>query len=99
MSQRRPRRERSRSCAPLADAIARNLASPAPVVSSGTVAEGIEIARPARGRQILAAIRATGGTIVTVTDDQIRAAHTALARSGLYVEPTSAVCWAPRKRA
>jgi threonine synthase len=58
------------------------------------VAEGIAIARPARGAQILAAVRATGGTIVTVTDDQVHAAHAALARAGLYVEPTSAVCWA-----
>jgi hypothetical protein len=58
-----------------------------------TIAEGIAIARPARGAQILAAVRETGGTIVTVTD-QVRVAHTALARAGLYVEPTSAVCWA-----
>jgi threonine synthase len=35
-----------------------------------------------------------GGDLVTVTDDQVRSAHAALARSGLYVEPTAAVCWA-----
>ena len=29
-----------------------------------------------------------------MTDAQIKAAHTALAQAGLYVEPTSAVCWA-----
>ncbi|GAA2568052.1 threonine synthase [Winogradskya consettensis] len=62
--------------------------------ASGTVAEGIAIARPARGAQILSAVRETGGSIVTVTDDQIHSAHTELARAGLYVEPTSAVCWA-----
>jgi threonine synthase len=61
---------------------------------TGTIAEGIAIAKPARGRQIVNAVRNTGGTIVTVTDDQIRAAHTDLAHNGLYVEPTSAVCWA-----
>jgi threonine synthase len=59
-----------------------------------TIAEGIAIARPARGAQILTAVRESGGTIVTVTDDQVRIAHAALARAGLYVEPTSAVCWA-----
>ena len=58
------------------------------------MAEGIAIAHPARGAQIVAAIRDTGGTIVTVTDDEIRAAHAELARDGLYVEPTAAVCWA-----
>jgi threonine synthase len=31
---------------------------------------------------------------VTVTDHQVEAARADLARSGLYVEPTSAVCWA-----
>ena len=65
-----------------------------PVPPQGTVAEGIAIARPARGPQILAAVRATGGTIVTVDDAAINAAHASLARAGLYVEPTSAVCWA-----
>ena len=58
------------------------------------MAEGIAIARPARGAQILDAVRATAGAVVTVTDEQVHAAHAALARSGLYVEPTSAVCWA-----
>jgi threonine synthase len=81
-------------CAPLATAFAEGLPAPAAVTAHGTVAEGIAIARPARGAQILAAVRATGGTIVTVTDDQVHAAHAALARAGLYVEPTSAVCWA-----
>ncbi|MFF5229794.1 threonine synthase [Dactylosporangium sp. NPDC000521] len=81
-------------CAPLATAFAAGLAAPEDAGTQGTVAEGIAIARPARGAQILAAVRATGGDIVTVTDEQVRAAHAALARSGLYVEPTSAVCWA-----
>ncbi|GAA0389087.1 threonine synthase [Streptomyces luteireticuli] len=74
------------ACAPLA--------SPAGITPGPTIAEGIAIARPARGAQILAAVADTGGTVVTVTDDQIRAAHRELARAGLYVEPTSAVCWA-----
>lgn len=59
-----------------------------------TIAEGIAIARPARGAQILAAVRDTGGTIVTVSDGEVRAAHAGLARAGMYVEPTAAVCWA-----
>ena len=47
-----------------------------------------------RGAQILAAVADTGGMFVMVDDDQIRAAHADLALSGLYVEPTAAVCWA-----
>jgi len=81
-------------CAPLARAASLGLTSPVDVASGGTIAEGIAIARPARGAQILAAVADTGGTFVTVDDDQIRAAHADLALAGLYVEPTAAVCWA-----
>jgi threonine synthase len=81
-------------CAPLARAASLGLASPVDVASGGTIAEGIAIARPARGAQILAAVADTGGAFVTVDDDQIRAAHADLALAGLYVEPTAAVCWA-----
>ena len=81
-------------CSPLASAFQRGLAAPDDVASEETIAEGIAIARPARGVQILAAVRGTGGTIVTVTDAQVRAAHAGLAQAGLYVEPTAAACWA-----
>jgi threonine synthase len=81
-------------CAPLARAFTDGQAVPAVIDSEPTIAEGIAIARPARGAQILAAVRDTGGTIVTVTDDQVSAAHAGLARAGLYVEPTAAACWA-----
>ncbi|AKK30603.1 pyridoxal-5'-phosphate-dependent protein subunit beta [Mycobacterium sp. EPa45] len=59
-----------------------------------TVAEGIAITAPPRAEQILAAVRACGGTIVTVDDDAIVAGRHALAREGLFVEPTAAVCYA-----
>lgn len=84
-------------CAPLARAWqhgALDPAAPLPPAGPGTIAEGIAIARPARGAQILAAVRDTGGTVVSVTDEQVRAAHADLARRGFFVEPTSAVCWA-----
>jgi threonine synthase len=81
-------------CAPLARAFRDGQAEPAVIDGEPTIAEGIAIARPARGAQILAAVRDTGGTIVTVTDDQVSAAHAGLARTGLYVEPTAAACWA-----
>jgi len=82
------------ACAPLASAFRRGLADPDEIDGQETIAEGIAIARPARGAQVLAAVRDTGGAIVTVTDDQVRAAHAGLARAGLYVEPTAAACWA-----
>ena len=64
-----------------------------------TIAEGIRIARPPRARQILAAIRKTGGDIVEVSDDEIRTSLATLLAGGLFVEPTSAAAYAGLARA
>ncbi|WP_398902813.1 threonine synthase [Streptomyces sp. 840.1] len=61
---------------------------------STTLAEGIAIPRPPRARAILAAVRESGGTFLTVTEDQIRAAQLDLAARGFYVETTGVACWA-----
>ncbi|GAA2783018.1 threonine synthase [Streptomyces showdoensis] len=81
--------------APLAAAFragAEEPSGPAPV--RPTLAEGIAIPAPPRAAQILRAVRATGGTFLTVTEEQIRAAQLDLARRGLFVEPTGVACWA-----
>lgn len=67
---------------------------PAPATASSTLAEGIAIGRPPRARAILAAVRASGGTFLTVTEDQIRTAQRDLAARGFYVETTGVACWA-----
>ncbi|MGQ4384225.1 threonine synthase [Streptomyces sp. SAS_270] len=59
-----------------------------------TFAEGIAIPRPPRARQILRAVRESGGAFLTVTEDQIRHAQRDLASRGLYVESTGVACWA-----
>jgi threonine synthase len=59
-----------------------------------TFAEGIAIPRPPRARQILRAVRDSGGDFLTVTEDQIRHAQRDLASRGLYVESTGVACWA-----
>jgi threonine synthase len=87
------------ACAPLAEAVAAGSADPAVITPGPTRADGIAIARPARGTQILAAVRDTGGTIVTVDEEQTAAARADLAAQGLFVEPTSAVCWAAMRAA
>lgn len=56
-----------------------------------TVAEGIRLRHPPRARQILRAVRESGGSIEVVSEDAIRRAWILLARQGLYVEPTGAV--------
>ena len=78
------------SCAPLASAFASGGAEPAVVTRVATVCGGIEIERPHRGREILAAARATGGSIIASDDPVILAQRDALARlEGVYAEPTS----------
>lgn len=61
-----------------------------PTEIRATVAEGIASSKPTRVREVLAAVRASSGSIVAVTEEEIVAALGALAREGLYVEPTSA---------
>ncbi|MER8047050.1 threonine synthase [Streptomyces sp. NPDC094032] len=80
---------------PLAAAFHAGAEEPAgPAVVRPTLAEGIAIPAPPRAAQILRAVRASGGTFRTVTEEQIRAAQLDLARRGLYVEPTGVACWA-----
>jgi threonine synthase len=55
-----------------------------------SVAEGLAVAHPVRGKRILEAIRESGGLCVQVQDDAILNAQERLARQGLWVEPTSA---------
>ena len=55
-----------------------------------TIAEGTAIARPVRAREVLAAIRRSGGATVAVSEAEIETALFDLARTGLYVEPTCA---------
>ncbi len=81
-------------CAPLARAFAAGEKEAAPVVNTGTEAEGIAIAAPARHREILAAVRESNGLVITVSDAAIEAARHDLARVGFYVEPTAAAPYA-----
>ena len=61
------------------------------VTIAPTAASGIGISKPVRGAQILSAIRASGGTVLIASEQQIDDARNKLARRGLYVENTSAV--------
>jgi threonine synthase len=84
----------SSACAPLARAFRTGEPDAVEVEPDATIAEGIRIARPPRARQILAAVRQTGGVIVEVTDDEIRTSLRTLLARGLFVEPTAAAAYA-----
>jgi threonine synthase len=59
-----------------------------------TLAEGIAIPRPPRARAVLTAVRRSGGTFLTVDEEEIRSAQLDLAARGLFVESTGVACWA-----
>ena len=81
----------SEQCAPLA---ARFSGAEESEHCGATLAEGIAIGTPARARQIVDAVRKTGGYFITVSESEIVAARAELAGLGWYVEPTAAVTWA-----
>ena len=58
-----------------------------------TLAEGIALPAPVRDREVLQAIRGSGGTAVSVGEGEIASGAAALGRAGFCVEPTSAVVW------
>jgi threonine synthase len=79
-------------CAPLAG-------GPVPAPGSpATAAAGIAIAQPARAAQVRAAVLASGGRVLTVSEEEIHSAAEALTAAGYPVEPTGAVAWAAVER-
>lgn len=84
----------SEACAPLVRALAAGAARPEELDGGPSIAEGMLISRPPRGVEALAAIRASGGGGVAVSDEAIWAAADHLAASGVLAEPTSAAAWA-----
>jgi threonine synthase len=63
----------------------------APLQEGGTIAEGIATRLPLRGREVLAALRDSGGEAIAVSEEAIGRALARLLRLGFYVEPTAAV--------
>ena len=81
----------ARNCAPLFEMFRDGLDSIPPVGGEETIAEGVAIAAPVRGMEIMDIVRRTGGEVVAVDDRQVEEALLLLGRRGLYVEPTSAL--------
>ncbi|HLY00030.1 MAG TPA: pyridoxal-phosphate dependent enzyme, partial [Roseiarcus sp.] len=86
------------NCAPLHASFVAGLDGLQPVEVSPTIAEGASIASPVRAREVLAALRRSGGATVALAEAEIEAALFELARIGLYVEPTSALAAAAFNR-
>jgi threonine synthase len=88
----------SLSCAPLYQAFKKGWREPGLIEKKETIAEGIAIAEPVRGRQILDVVRETGGEILAVTEKEIRVALKEMGRKGHFIEPTSSATIAGLKK-
>lgn len=82
------------NCAPYYHAFKAGVEHLVPTTVTPTIAEGIASSKPTRVVEALRAVRESGGSIVAVSEDEIVTALGALARKGLYVEPTSAAAGA-----
>jgi threonine synthase len=79
------------ACSPLFQMFRGGLDEIPAVTGSDTIADGIAIAQPIRGRQIVRAISESKGDILSVGEPQIRESLMMMGMIGHYIEPTSAV--------
>jgi threonine synthase len=86
------------ACAPVVSGWLAQAAQIPAVQVGPTLADAIRTPRPVRYGEIQEALRVTNGTAIAVSEDELTAAHKMLARSGLLVEPTSAVAAAAALR-
>jgi len=78
------------SCAPLYRAFKENSEEILKIDKEDTVAEGIAVAAPIRGKQILEAVKKSMGAFIIVDDLEIKESLRCLCAMGFYIEPTSA---------
>jgi threonine synthase len=78
------------NCSPLDASFTAGVGTPVAREVRKTIAEGTAIKNPLRLRQMVTALRETGGGTVAVPEDGIVAALKKLAITGLFPEPTSA---------
>lgn len=83
----------ARACAPLWAVWSFGSAGLSLVTEETTLAEGIRVRHPVRGDMILALLRKHDGMLIAVDEGEILPGRNALARQGMYVEPTSAVVY------
>ena len=89
----------SERAAPIVAAVKKGLSDVEPVVARETVAESIQVGYPkSMGWRALEAIRASHGTAAALSDDEILAAQSSLARcAGIFAEPAGAISVAAAK--
>ncbi len=84
----------SARCAPLVAAFERGEDAAVAVEVTPTIAEGVAIAAPVRGGQMLRAVRDSGGRMVAVSEERVIDTWRRLLARGVCLEPTSALVFA-----
>lgn len=83
------------ACPPIVASIDAGESQPVRVNSRPSIAGGICVARPPRGKQVLEALRTYGGTAIAVSERDVWDSWSDLAQmEGLFIEPTSAAAFA-----
>ncbi|MBR0161075.1 MAG: pyridoxal-phosphate dependent enzyme [Oscillospiraceae bacterium] len=82
------------TCDPLLRAAAQGLTEPADISPRPTIAEGIAIGKPMRGREILEYVYQYGIRFIHAPEERILDARNALALRGIYCEHTTAANYA-----
>ena len=77
-------------CAPLVKAFREGSKMIPSIHPQETLAEGIAIAEPVRGEQIVEALKKNGGGFIAVDDEEIKESLLWTLRRGFYIEPTAA---------
>ena len=86
------------SCAPLHKAFRENRAQIPVIAKRETIAEGIAVAAPVRGGQVIEAVRRSNGDFIVVSDSEIEQALREMGGRGYFIEPTAAVAIAGLKK-
>lgn len=80
----------AKNCAPIFWMYKNNTNRIPDLTIKSTIAEGISVGRPPRATQIISAIKESKGTILTVSEKEIKQALKEIYKLGIYIEPTSA---------
>ncbi|MCK4421346.1 threonine synthase [candidate division WOR-3 bacterium] len=78
------------NCAPVAISFKENSNDVYEIDKKETIAEGISIAAPVRGKQVLESVKNCGGKFITVSEEEIKESLRWICRKGFFIEPTSA---------
>lgn len=86
------------NCSPLYEAFNEGLTYIPDVETLPTLAEGIAIAKPIRGKQMMQYVELSEGCFIAVSEEEIKDALYEVSQMGYFVEPTSAAVVAGVKK-